>query len=234
MYSDSNDHKNLIPIQIAIDGPASAGKSTVAKLISKKLGFLLLDTGAMYRSFSLLALRNKISGDASEDVLSELFCNFNLEFSEDRIYLNGEDVTETIRTREIDEVVSFYASNPAIRKKMVTIQQQIASQRSVVMEGRDICTVVLVDTPHKFYLDASVEVRARRRYEQNIIRGIAKNESIEAIRSDIIKRDELDSTRSDSPLRIAPDCTYIDTSELDANEICEMILNKIMVHLGEA
>ena len=222
MFKENIDGK---VIQIAIDGPAGAGKSTIARILSEKLGFLLLDTGAMYRAFCFFAKQNNIPANADNEVFSELFTKFDLVFEEDRIFLLNEDITSNIRTPEIDIEVGAIASNSFIRNLMVGLQKEIAGQKSVVMEGRDIGSVVLKDTPYKFYLDADVSVRADRRQKQNQERGIpSKTEDIEA---DIVRRDNVDSTREASPLIIADGSIYIDTSDKTQDEVVELIIQNI-------
>jgi cytidylate kinase len=209
-------------IQVAIDGPSGAGKSTVARKLSEKLNILFLDTGAMYRAFTLFAKSRNVSDDTSADVVSELFFAFDLQFREGKIFLNGEDVTDAIRTPEIDGSVSLVSSNPFVRERMVELQRKIAMGRSVVMEGRDIGTVVLANTPYKFYLDAPVDVRAQRRYEQNVDKGIAG--SREDVLSALEMRDEIDSLRKASPAVAAANAIKIDTSLGDADFIVDAIV----------
>ncbi|MBE6037967.1 MAG: (d)CMP kinase [Anaerofustis stercorihominis] len=213
-------------IHIAIDGPAGAGKSTIAKILADKLGIIYLDTGAMYRAVAYCAKMNGVSCD-DNDALAKIFTDFNLEFSDGgrKLALNGEDISAFIRTPEIDVLVGGAASNPFVRSHLVNMQREIAKGVGVVMEGRDIGTVVLKDTPYKFYLDASVDVRANRRYLQNRERGIESD--LEAIKNDIIRRDHLDSTRETDPLTKADDAIYIDSSLLTTDEAVELMLEKI-------
>ncbi len=213
-------------IHIAIDGPAGAGKSTVAKLLSEKLNLIYLDTGAMYRSVAYAA---KVAGVScsDDDALQKIFENFNIHFGDGgkSVFLNGENISSRIRTPEIDVLVGGAAVNPFVRRHLVEMQRDIARGVGVVMEGRDIGTVVLKDTPYKFYLDASVEERARRRYEQNIARGIQSD--LEEIKADIIRRDTLDSTRETDPLTKADDAIYIDSSEMEIEEVAELIISYV-------
>ncbi len=213
-------------IQIAIDGPAGAGKSTIAKLVAEKLNILYLDTGAMYRAITFYAVQNGVEGTDNE-ALAKLFENFDLEFTDEKLFLNGTDITKEIRTPEIDKAISVFAANPFVREKLVKLQREIGSQRSIVMEGRDIGTVVLKDTPYKFYLDANVDVRANRRYEQNMQKGVSFDK--EAIKSDIIRRDKVDSGRAADPLTIAEGSTVIDTSYMSSEEVLNTILNKVNI-----
>ncbi len=211
-------------IHIAIDGPAGAGKSTVAKIISERLGLIYLDTGAMYRSVAYAAKMNGVEC-SDNDALGKIFENFNLHFEDGgkKVFLNGEDISKEIRTPEIDVLVGGAAVNPFVRKHLVSMQREIAKGVGVVMEGRDIGTVVLKDTPYKFYLDATVEERARRRFVQNNERGIKSD--LEAIKADIIRRDHLDSTREADPLTKADDAIYIDSSDMTIDEAAETIIN---------
>jgi len=213
-------------IQIAIDGPAGAGKSTIAKKIAEKLNILYLDTGAMYRAVTLHALKNEIEG-SNNDALAKLFEHFDLRFIEDRLFLNGEDITDQIRTPKIEKAISAFAANPLVREHLVKMQREIGNKQSIVMEGRDIGTVVLRDTPLKFYLDANVDVRADRRYAQNLQKGIESDR--EMIKNEIIRRDTVDSGREADPLMIAPGCTVIDTSGMNMDEVITAILNKILI-----
>lgn len=213
-------------IHIAIDGPAGAGKSTVAKLLSEKLNLIYLDTGAMYRSVAYAAKMKGVSC-SDDEALSVIFENFDLKFADGgkTVILNGEDISKEIRTPEIDVLVGGAAVNPFVRRHLVQMQREIAKGTDVVMEGRDIGTVVLKDSPYKFYLDASVEERARRRYEQNLQRGM--DSDLEAIKADIIRRDTLDSTRETDPLTKADDAIYIDSSDITIEQATELIISHV-------
>ena len=222
MFNDNSDSR---VIQIAIDGPAGAGKSTIARILSERLGIMLLDTGAMYRAFCFFAIKNNVPSDSSDEVFSALFSDFDLQFEEDRILLSGEDITSAVRTPEIDKGVGAIASNAFIRSLMVQLQRKIAENKSVVMEGRDIGSVVLKDTPYKFYLDADVSVRADRRQKQNEQKGI--NSNAEDIQTDIIRRDRVDSTREASPLTVSEGSIYIDSTDKTQDEVAELIIQNI-------
>ena len=211
-------------IHIAIDGPAGAGKSTVAKKIADKLNILYLDTGAMYRAFTYYALKNNIDSD-DKGSLIRLLDVFFIDFDKGSILLNGEDISDKIRTSEIDKAVSFYASKPFIRNRMVSMQREIAADKSVVMEGRDIGSVVLKDTPYKFYLNASIDVRAQRRYAQ--MHADKGTKTVDDIKNEIIMRDELDTKREIDPLLITKDSIVIDTSHMTLDEVTNDIIRRI-------
>ena len=208
---------------IAIDGPAGAGKSTVAKQLAQKLGIYYLDTGAMYRAFTLYVLDQKVDLNNLE-AIKNLLTNFELSFNEDRILVNGKDVTREIRSERVTENVSYISSLDFVRKKMVALQREIGKNKSIVAEGRDIGTVVFPNTKYKFYLDASIEERAKRRLldEKNTSKSDFKT-LVEKIR----KRDLYDSTRENSPLKKAPDAIYIDTTRMNIDEVVNFIINKI-------
>jgi len=208
---------------IAIDGPAGAGKSTVAKQLAQKLGIYYLDTGAMYRAFTLYVLDQKVDLNNLE-AIKDLLTDFELSFNEDRILVNGKDVTREIRSERVTENVSYISSLDFVRKKMVALQREIGKNKSIVAEGRDIGTVVFPNTKYKFYLDASIEERAKRRLldEKNTSKSDFKT-LVEKIR----KRDLYDSTRENSPLKKAPDAIYIDTTRMNIDEVVNFIINKI-------
>ena len=208
---------------IAIDGPAGAGKSTVAKQLAQKLGIYYLDTGAMYRAFTLYVLDQNVDLNNLE-AIKNLLTDFELSFNEDRILVNGKDVTREIRSERVTENVSYISSLDFVRKKMVALQREIGINKSIVAEGRDIGTVVFPNTKYKFYLDASIEERAKRRLldEKNTSKSDFKT-LVEKIR----KRDLYDSTRENSPLKKAPDAIYIDTTRMNIDEVVNFIINKI-------
>jgi len=226
----NHDKRNDKKINIAIDGPAGAGKSTIAKIISKKLGFIYLDTGAMYRSFALFAIRKGVDTRDHES-LKNLLKDFQLEISYDggnqKVILNGEDVTDKIRTVEVSEASSKVAVVPEVRLRMVELQRQIARNNNVVMDGRDIGTYVLPDADVKIYLTASVEERARRRYLELKEKGYG-DLSLDKIREDIIYRDKNDSEREFAPLRKADDAVEIDTTFMTAEEAADKIIGLVV------
>jgi len=209
---------------IAIDGPAGAGKSTVAKKVAKKLGIHYLDTGAMYRAFTLHVLKNHIHPDEIEHI-RKLLDTFELDLSDESVFIGNVNVDREIRSEEVTSLVSYISSLGFVRKKMVELQREIGKNRDIVAEGRDIGTVVFSHTKHKFYLDATVEERARRRIkdEKNQNR---TNDVIEMI--DRIKaRDFYDSSRKNSPLKKAHDACYIDSTHMTVDEVCDFIIKKI-------
>lgn len=216
-------------IQIAIDGPSGAGKSTMAKLVSQKLGIMYLDTGAMYRALALKAIRQNIDTNDSEKVL-ELLSDFNIsikyEKGSQKVILNGEDVSDKIRTDEVSMGASNVSAIPAVRKRLVELQQKMASNTSVVMDGRDIGTHVLPNADVKIFLTASVAQRALRRYNEQKDKGILKK-SLEEIEKEIEIRDYNDSHRAASPLKQADDAVLLDTSNYTIEESVEKILEII-------
>ncbi|MEQ2628179.1 (d)CMP kinase [Peptoniphilus lacrimalis] len=206
-------------MQIAIDGPAGSGKSTVAKKIAEKLNIIYIDTGAMYRAITL-----KLK-DIDKKYYQEACNNTNIEFINNKIFLDGKDVSSQIRSEEISKLTSDISKIDFVRKKLVSIQKEIAAKNSVVMEGRDITTVVLPDADYKFYLSASPEIRAKRRTLQLKEKGL--NADYEEILRDIKKRDKNDIKRENSPLKVADDAIVIDSSNLTAEESIEKILSYI-------
>ncbi len=210
---------------IAIDGPAGAGKSTVAKEIAKRLKFIYIDTGAMYRAFGLYYLKNNISLDNEEDVnkyVSQVTIEMENQAGENKLFLNQEDVTKEIRTEEASRGASKVSVYPMVREKMVELQQEMASKNNVVMDGRDIGTVVLPHATLKIYLTASVEVRAERRYKEQTEKGMDVN--LDDIKKDIEERDYRDMHRETSPLKQASDAILVDTSSMNKDEVISEIL----------
>lgn len=212
-------------ITIAIDGPAGSGKSTIAKRISKDLNIVYLDTGAMYRSFALYAIKQGVdTGDqaALEALLPTFQLDIRYENGEQKMFLNGEDVTGLIRTNEVSKGASAVAVVPAVRLKLVELQRQIAAGTSVVMDGRDIGTYVLPNADLKIFLVASAEERARRRYKELAERGDTSLTEAQIL-EDIIKRDKNDSERAFAPLRQAEDAILLDTTCLGIEEVLATI-----------
>ena len=210
---------------IAIDGPAGAGKSTIAKEIAKKKGFIYVDTGAMYRAMGLYYLRHGIEpGDTEkiEAALDDINVSITYENGEQIVILNGENVNSLIRTPEIGAMASGVSTNKAVREKMVSLQQEIAKTRSVVMDGRDIGTVVLPDAMVKIFLNASVDVRTQRRYLELKAKGMDCD--IDTLREEIKDRDYRDTHRENSPLKKADDAIEVDTTELSVDAVIAKIL----------
>lgn len=213
---------------IAIDGPAGAGKSTTAKLLAQKLGYLYLDTGAMYRAITLKALRQKID-EHDEPSLTKLAENTDvILINQDgvlHVLLDGEDVTDKIRTPEIDRAISYVCRVPLVRKRMVELQRQMGKHGGIVAEGRDIGTVVFPKADLKIFLVASVEERGKRRWKELRARGVEV--SLEQIIKEIQRRDKLDSSRELSPLKKAPDAIEVDTTQLTIPQQVEVSLQKV-------
>jgi len=210
---------------VAIDGPAGAGKGTITSKVAEKLGLVNIDTGAMYRSLTLEVIRNNISKE-DKDKIIELCKNIKIEFDEDKnVYLNDENVTDEIRTNEVSSLVSEISSIIEVREIMVEAQRKLAEGLNVIMEGRDITTVVFPNADFKFYLDASVEERARRRLLQNKEKGIES--SFEEIKESIEKRDYNDIHKEVGALKRTDDQIYIDSTDMTIDEVVDFIIEKI-------
>ncbi|WP_152654634.1 (d)CMP kinase [Oceanobacillus sp. CFH 90083] len=212
-------------ISIAIDGPAAAGKSTVAKRIAKKLGIIYVDTGAMYRALTYQALQEKLDLEDEQAVmkiLNQIDIRLMQHEEGQRVFINEKDVSEVIRYPDVTASVSIIAKHPLVRKKMVSAQQELAQDHSVVMDGRDIGSHVLPDADVKIFLIASVEERAKRRFEENKQKGIPTD--LHTLEQEIEKRDQLDSTREASPLVKAEDAIELDTTSLSIDDVTEKIL----------
>ncbi|HHV83875.1 MAG TPA: (d)CMP kinase [Tepidanaerobacter syntrophicus] len=207
---------------IAIDGPAGAGKSTTARIVADKLKMTYVDTGAMYRAITLLTIRHNKTNP--EDVI-KLASEAKIDFKENRIYLNGEDVTDEIRNLAVTEKVSKIAAIPEVRAALTKLQRQIAKNGGVVMDGRDIGTTVLPDAKYKFYLTASVKERACRRYNELISKGYKV--TFKQVEKDIIDRDYQDKKRDFSPMAIADDAIIIDTTGKTIDEVVDEIIGFI-------
>ena len=213
---------------IAIDGPSGAGKSTVAKAVAKALGFSCLDTGAMYRAVAWQALQNKV--DLLDDAaLGELARSYEISFKHDegdplpkRVFIQDVEVTNDIRTMEIDQAVSPVSAAPSVRAALLDQQRRIGLQGNYVVEGRDIGTTVFPEAEVKVFLTASAEERAHRRVRQNVERGVGSTNYDEVL-ADIIRRDEADSTRATSPLKAAEDAIHIDSTSVYIEEVIEQI-----------
>lgn len=214
-------------IAIAIDGPAAAGKSTVAKIVAKKLSYIYIDTGAMYRAFTLKALQYQLSLE-NEQGLAELLNNTGIKLVQGKngqhVLLDGYDVTLEIRSTNVTNHVSLVAKHPVIRTEMVKRQQSLAEKRGVVMDGRDIGTHVIPDAEVKIFLIATVEERARRRHEENTQKGFFSD--LENLKKEIEQRDLIDSKRESAPLVKAEDAVEIDTTALSIEEVADLIFDK--------
>lgn len=217
-------------MQIAIDGPASSGKSTVAKKLAKKLNFIYIDTGAMYRALTYFALKNQVNLNNENEIIP-LFksLNFRVTSSKDgqHFWVNNEDVTDKIRQPDVADHVSQVATYPQVRNFLSKLQRKLAKQQNVIMDGRDIGTVILPQANYKFFVTASPEVRAHRRFLENQERGI--DTSLSKLTESIKKRDKIDSQRKVAPLKKAPDAELIDTSDLNISEVVSLLLSKIRV-----
>ena len=211
---------------VAIDGPAGTGKSSVSKRLAEALGARYLDTGGMYRMVTLAVLRAGVDpadADAVAELASTVGMSVEYHAGGDRYLLAGEDVSAEIRGDEVTRTVSAVSSVPAVRTRLVTLQQQMANEPgSVVVEGRDIGTVVLPDAPVKIFLTASAETRARRRNDQNVAAGLT--DDYEGVLADVHRRDHLDSTRAVSPLRAAADAVVVDTSDMTEAQVIAHLL----------
>ena len=216
---------------IAIDGFSSTGKSSISKVVADTLGLIHIDTGAMYRAITLLGLRN-FKNEKQEIDLSKLLQNLNeisLEFRENsgklEIYLNGENVSKEIRTTEVSDNVSFIAKQPEVRERLVVLQRDIAEKQGVIMDGRDIGTVVLPNADYKFFLTASADERARRRFLE--LQSLGIETTIEEVKQNLIERDRIDSEREISPLKQAENAILIDDANLNKEETIDLILSYI-------
>ncbi|CAH0274243.1 Cytidylate kinase [Peribacillus frigoritolerans] len=215
-------------LSVAIDGPAAAGKSTVAKIVAEKFNYIYVDTGAMYRAITYKALNQKILLN-DEQALSEVLINTEIELRPSEngqlVFLDNEDVTAQIRNNEVTGSVSEVAKHRSIREELVRRQQILGENGGVVMDGRDIGTHVLPNAEVKVFLIASVDERAQRRHQENILKGFPSD--IEKLREEIATRDKLDSEREISPLKKAADAIEIDTTSLSIQEVAESIMSLI-------
>ncbi len=214
---------------IAIDGPAGSGKSTVAKLLAKKIGYAYIDTGAMYRALTLKALREAVDLN-DEEKLSKLFNSTELDIISDKtadiaVMLDGENVASLIRTPELTEKVAYIARVAAVREKMKDMQRKIGARGESVFEGRDIGTAIFPDAKYKFYVDADFDERSRRRHKELIEKGI--DISLDEVSRDLQARDHKDMTRKIGPLKIADDATRIDTTNMAIDEAVDKIAGYI-------
>lgn len=219
-----NTHK----IAVAVDGPAGAGKSSISKIVAKKLGYLYIDTGAMYRSVTWAVLHNHIDVNnqtAVEALLPEL--DLTMEASDDscKVFIAGQDVTNFIRTPQVNNAVSIVASYKGVRQYLVERQRLMAEAGGVILDGRDIGSVVLPNAELKIYLTASVEARAMRRYLE--VKGTVNEQTLEDIKESVMQRDDMDKNRKESPLIQVEDAVLIDSSEMTFDETVERILHLV-------
>ena len=210
-------------IIIAIDGHSSCGKSTMAKQLARQIGYVYVDTGAMYRAFGLKLVKNGIEIEESDE-LKAVLAETDIDFSDGNIYLDGEIVNDQIRTPEASMVASKSSAFASVRKKMVELQQKMAQSKSVIMDGRDIGTVVMKDAEYKFYLTASAEERARRRTAELIEKG--QDVDFETVLKDIEQRDYNDMNRAVTPLRKADDAVEIDSTSMTIDEVVNFICDR--------
>lgn len=210
---------------IAIDGPAGAGKSTIAKMVAKELDMIYVDTGAMYRAIAIWVLDEGIAPDDEKSIsrdLDNLNVTIRYEDDQQRVYLNGTDVTGRLRDESTGRMASVVSKHPCVREKLVSLQQKLAREDRVIMDGRDIGTKVLPDAALKIFLTASPEVRAKRRYDELVLKG--KECDLETILADIKERDMADETRKVSPLKPAEDSVLLDTSDMSQREVADKII----------
>ena len=209
---------------VAVDGPAGAGKSTIAKLVAKKMGYIYVDTGAMYRGLAIHFLKKGIDPEEKEAVVEacrDAEVTIGYESSVQQIYLNGENVTDMLRTEEVGNMASRTSAIPEVREKLLELQRSLAREKDVIMDGRDIGTNILPDADVKIYLTASVETRAKRRYDELKEKG--ESCDLEEIARDIKARDERDMTRDIAPLKKAEDAVLVDSSDMTIEEVVSEI-----------
>ena len=210
---------------IAIDGPAGAGKSTIAKTIARKLGFVYVDTGAMYRAMGLYFLRKGVDDQDGETIAAmcpEISVTIEYVDGEQQVLLNGENVSGLIRTEEVGQMASVTSAQPAVRAALLQLQRDMAKSANILMDGRDIGTNVLPNAELKIYLTASADVRAKRRYDELTAKGTVCD--YEVIKHDIIKRDHQDMTRATAPLKQADDAVLVDSSDMTIDQVVEAII----------
>ena len=213
---------------VAIDGPAGAGKSTIAKSVAAELNFIYVDTGAMYRAIALYLIRNGIKADESAEISSKCKeAKVSIQYVDGKqvVLLNGEDVNPYIRTEEVGNMASASSTNPDVRAQLLDLQRDLAASNDVIMDGRDIGTNILPNAQVKIYLTASIEVRAKRRYNELIAKGLECD--LKEIEKDIAERDERDMNREIAPLKQAEDAVFLDTSDMGIEEVKNAIIDII-------
>ena len=214
---------------VALDGPSAAGKSTVARGVAQELGWLYVDSGALYRAITwqlLASDEEAVNGPITQEQLQQMEWSFFEQAGAVAFQINGYQPAEELRNKAVREAVALVAAQPAVRSVVVSNLRSFAKMGSLVIEGRDIGSVVFPDTPHKFYLDADAHERAMRRYRELAQAG--ENEKAEAVLASLAKRDKMDSTRAQDPLQVASDAVRIDTTHLALKEVIEMVINRVM------
>lgn len=210
---------------IAIDGPSGAGKSTIAKMLAEILGFRYLDTGALYRAVALGLMRMGVEPEAADGRLAEALGKISVRASGSDVFLGGEDVSAEIRDPEVGHFSSVFSARRPVREFLLPVQEKAAAEADLVAEGRDMTTVMFPGAWKKFYLDADVESRARRRYLQLKQNGV--NITLERARDEVLDRDARDSSREFSPLRVAEDAFFIDTSEMSIEDVMRTVIDRV-------
>jgi len=221
------DKVTKLPI-IAIDGPAGSGKSTVAKLVAKRLNVHYIDTGAMYRAVTLMAIKEKVDTKSETELIAlAQRCSIEFKYEEKslRVFVNGQEVTEEIRLPEVSKLSSDIADSIGVRKHLVALQQKMGETGGVILDGRDIGSLVFPEAEFKFYLDASVEERAKRRFKELKAKGL--EQSFEEVKKDIAARDKRDKERPYGALKLVPDATKLDTSDLSIDEVVNILASRI-------
>ncbi|MCS7232742.1 MAG: (d)CMP kinase [Synergistetes bacterium] len=216
---------------VAIDGPAGSGKTTVAKLVARRLGFFYLDTGAIYRALTLKLLRSNLPLDDIEGVC-QVLNTMDINIEDDKLFLDGEDVSEAVRDPEVDRKVSLVARIPEVRERLLPLQRDLVKGRDAVVEGRDMGTIVFPEAEVKVFLTASIEERAYRRWKELVQKG--KDISFEAVLQDLKRRDDIDSKREIAPLKVAPDAIVIDTTSKSIEDVVEEVVNLVLQYYKSA
>lgn len=221
-------------MNVAIDGPAGAGKSTIAKEVAKELGYIYVDTGAMYRAIALYLLRNGVKAEDNDSISAKCMeANVTIEYVDGKqvVFLNGEDVNGFIRTEEVGSMASSSSTNADVRKRLLGLQRELAEKNDVVMDGRDIGTNILPNAQAKIFLTASIEVRAKRRFDELTAKGVECD--YEQIKKEIAIRDERDMNRDIAPLRQAQDAVLLDSSDMTIEQVKEKMIEIIRSKFAE-